>query len=406
MKSRATVFRVRRDNEKTPSISGSSCKASHSLLCSFCLQIISFSSNAYYSFAGDLDLIAAMAMQALRVLSSAQNAFAQRFSNGLVAVIRVLEHSITSALGTLQEDTLVVLSRGMSDRPGIISAARAEYLMILFKKLFCQYENVLKEHAISDTAGYGLSPEGLNAACEALIHLLQAPSCPKVHSFSSILQNCLSSALSCIKTDASYGVDYNGVRFATRLLRESFLFFHRQSFDDISCKGGWEVLLELCSSHLVPVCTATIVILDEGTVLTVFSTFSLILHDEGAVGAASFAKKLASEFWFSLAFSTMCRFPLKLIKETVYEFVSIMLERLTSCGDLIRNVVAHLPTDPEDLLVLLEQHSGEDSQIIATHQAIIALISTSRLHDDRLECYPVLRLLVCIEPTGILLVSR
>lgn len=329
--------------------------------------------------AGDLHSVANIAIQALGVLCNlAPHSFSRRFCLGVEPLLRVLEHTSSSAFCALQTDTLVLMSTGISDRPGVLAASCAEQLTALLQKLLRKYAIVMEDHSISDTS------DGLNATCQTLLALMRAPSCTSIPSIFLILHECLTDMMDCISRDEIYALHSDGIRFATQLLQGSFLFSMHQDFGNSPRNDLSEGSLHLCESRLLPVIAANMkTIADEDTVLAVFRTVELFLRNGHKNGTGTFANNLVSGFWVNLAFQAMSRFPSKQLKQTVYECLSVMLDELCSCGDLIRGAIPYLPTGVKDLLITLESRSSENMQLIQTHQAIIALLFTTHTYGDR-----------------------
>jgi hypothetical protein len=334
--------------------------------------------------AEDLDVVATSAIQTLVTLSLAFPTFSDHFSLGLEPLLSVLEHSFSSAFGTLQKDTLTIIAAGIADRPGVVSVARAEHLMNLLKKSFQHYRSVIKDHAVSDILGFGLSPEGLNATCGTLTTLLRAPSCSNIPSICPMLQDCVCALTDCISADPIYARQHNGLISAAHLLQETYLFSVQQNSADEQFTGLTDFLMRHFHLRVLPVFTATWEsISDEETINIFFSTVKNIVQVGDAIKTAAFARTLISKHWVSMAFESMSKFPSEDLKRNVYSVISTMINGISLCGELIQDVLLHLPADVEGLLVFLEQRSNEDMHLIAAHQAIISLLFTTVEHGDR-----------------------
>ncbi|KAG0610836.1 hypothetical protein M758_7G095500 [Ceratodon purpureus] len=333
----------------------------------------------------DLDAVATSAIPTLVTLSMAFPTFSDHFSLGLEPLLRVLEHSFSSAFGTLQKDTLTIIAAGIADRPGVVSVVRAEHLMNLLKKSFQHYKSVIKDHAVSDILGFGLSPEGLNTTCGTLTTLLRAPSCSNITSICPILQDCVSALIDCIVADPVYASQHNGLISAAHLLQETYLFSVQQNSACEQFTGLTDFLMNHFLLGVLPVLTATWEsITDEETINTFFSTVKSMVQIGDASKTAAFARTLISKRLISMAFESMSKFPSENLKRNVYGVISTVINGIYLCGDLIQDVLLHLPADVEGLLVLLEQRSNEDMHVIAAHQAIIALMFTAIEYGDRL----------------------
>jgi len=322
-------------------------------------------------------------------LSLAFPTFSDHFSLGLEPLLRVLEHSFTSAFRDLQKDTLIIIAAGIADRPGVVSCAHAEHLMNLLKKSFQRYSSIIKDHEISDVLGFGLSPEGLNATCGALITLLRAPSCGNIPSICSMVRDCVSALTDCISADPIYAIQHNGLISAAHLLQGAHSFCVQQNFAHDQFGDLAQFLTTHFHSRMFPVITATWEsISDEETINTIFITVKKIVQDGETIKAGEFARSLISKYWVSMAFESMSKFPSEDLKQNVYSVIGTMINS-TSYGELIQDdILHHLPADVEGLLTLLEQRSHEDLYLIAAHRAIIALLFTTIEHGDRFYLYP------------------
>lgn len=318
-------------------------------------------------------------------LSLAFPTFSDHFSLGLEPLLRVLEHSFTSAFGDLQKDTLTIIAAGIGDRPGVISCVRAEHLMNLLKKSFEHYSSIVKDHEISDILGFGLSPGGLNATCGTLIALLRAPSCCNIPSICPMLQDCVSALTDCISADPIYASQHNGLISAAHLLQEAHFFCVQQNFAYEQFTDFAHFLRTHFHLRMLPVITATWEsISDEETVNTLFSTVKNILQDGEAIKSGEFARILISKYWVSMAFESMSKFPSEGLKQNAYSAIGTIINRTSSCGEFIQDdIIHHLPAEVEGLLILLEQRSYEDLHLIAAHRAIIALLFTTVEYGDR-----------------------
>ena len=336
--------------------------------------------------AEDLDAVATSAIQTLVTLSLVIPTFSDHFGLGLEPLLRVLEHSFSSAFGTLQKDTLTIIAAGIAHRPGVVSAARAEELMNLLKKSFQHYRNVTKEHAVSGILGFGLSPEGLNATCGTLTALLRAPSCSNIPSICPMLQDCVSALTDCISTDPIYASQHNGLISAAHLFQETYLFSVQQNSVDEQFTALTDFLMIHFHLRVLSVFRATWEkVSDEETINTFFMTVRNMIQVGDCIKTGAFARTLISKHWVSMAFESMSKFPSEDLKRNVYSVINTMIDGSSLCGEVIRDVLEHLPADVEGLLVLLEQRSNEDMHLVAAHQAIIALLFTTVEHGDRLD---------------------
>uniref|UniRef100_A0A7I4AVU4 Uncharacterized protein n=1 Tax=Physcomitrium patens TaxID=3218 RepID=A0A7I4AVU4_PHYPA len=333
---------------------------------------------------GNLDAIATSAIQALETLSLAFQSFSQHFSLGLEPLLRVLNHSFASAFGTLQKDTLNVICSGIAHRPDVVGASRAEYLVELLKKSFQLYRSVMKDHAVSDTLGFGLSPEGLNATCNTLGTLLRAPSCSRTPSICLTLQECICALTDCISADPIYATHHKGLMSAAYLFQEAYIFSIKQTIPSEQFTALTDFLMTHFHFHMLSIFTTNWNnISDEITANAFFDLVRNILQTGDAIKTRTFARILVSKNWISMAYETMSRFPTGDFKQIAYSTISKMIDRLSSSEEAVQDVMLHLPTDVEGLLLLLEQRNDGDLHLIAAHQAIIAILFTAVEHGDR-----------------------
>nr|XP_024396071.1 protein PRD1-like isoform X1 [Physcomitrium patens] len=332
---------------------------------------------------GNLDAIATSAIQALETLSLAFQSFSQHFSLGLEPLLRVLNHSFASAFGTLQKDTLNVICSGIAHRPDVVGASRAEYLVELLKKSFQLYRSVMKDHAVSDTLGFGLSPEGLNATCNTLGTLLRAPSCSRTPSICLTLQECICALTDCISADPIYATHHKGLMSAAYLFQEAYIFSIKQTIPSEQFTALTDFLMTHFHFHMLSIFTTNWNnISDEITANAFFDLVRNILQTGDAIKTRTFARILVSKNWISMAYETMSRFPTGDFKQIAYSTISKMIDRLSSSEEAVQDVMLHLPTDVEGLLLLLEQRNDGDLHLIAAHQAIIAILFTAVEHGD------------------------
>lgn len=323
-------------------------------------------------------------MDVLNLLSAEQQIFPHRLKFGFDTVIGVLAQSIDSHSTMLQTSVLHLLSRSLSYITETLSTPRAEHLMLLLTRILQNYAKAVDDHALTDDPN--VLPPTFNGSCLALISLTQAPGCAGIPDVSQILQTATASATMTTSSAAKVNPDPSNLTYSACLLQEVYKFNQRQIVEADIADNTAEALVGLCELYLLPAFVDNVVMLDdERLALTFLQTFTLLLKTEALECTRQFASKLISNRCFTLSFELMGRFPAKQFKEANYKFLSALVDKLAGCTieAYIDESLEYLPSDPSDLLILLEQRSSDNQQLQSAHRASIAILSTSYTCNDR-----------------------
>lgn len=225
--------------------------------------------------------------------------------------------------------------------------------------------------------------ETFSMACSILVTVMKSPSSHGTSNFSTSLQDAsIYATLSCLSHHGKYPSQLMNSLY---LLKETYTYSHNGnsiSSTDVELRS---CILNICKSNLLPWFITSIHEMDEDIVLGVLETFHTILLQDSNIQAAEFANSLASSSWFSLTFGCLGLFPTEKVKWRVYLMLSSIVDVLygNEFGQPIRDAALYLPTDPIDLLFLLGQKSSNNVELFSCQSAVLLILFTSSLYDDR-----------------------
>lgn len=225
--------------------------------------------------------------------------------------------------------------------------------------------------------------ETFSMACSILVTVMKSPSSHGTSNFSTSLQDAsIYATLSCLSHHGKYP---SQLMNSLHLLKETYTYSHNGnsiSSTDVELRS---CILNICKSNLLPWFITSIHEMDEDIVLGVLETFHTILLQDSNIQAAEFANSLVSSSWFSLTFGCLGLFPTEKVKWRVYLMLSSIVDVLygNEFGQPIRDAALHLPTDPIDLLFLLGQKSSNNVELFSCQSAVLLILFTSSLYDDR-----------------------
>lgn len=229
-------------------------------------------------------------------------------------------------------------------------------------------------------------PETFTMACSTFVTLLTTPSSRGIPlmeaSIQEVSRNVILSSF-CVPL----GNPNQVLLYSLYLLKEAYTFTQEQNNNtNLENMELPKCIIGICESHLLPWIGRAIDEADEEEViLGVLETFHSILLHGPDVHAKKFAHILASSSWFSLSFGCLGLFPSDQMKLRVYLMLSSLADRIlgNGFGQPIRDASSSLPSDPLDLLFLLGQKSSHDSDLISCQSAVLLILYTSSLHDER-----------------------
>lgn len=222
-------------------------------------------------------------------------------------------------------------------------------------------------------------------ACSILVTVMKSPSSYGASNFSTSLQDASTySVLSCLSHHGKYP---SQLLHSLYLLKEAYTYSHNGksiSSTDVELRS---CILNICKSNLLPWFITSINEMEEDIILGVLETFHSILLQDSDIQAAEFTNILVSSCWFSLTFGCLGLFPTEKIKWRVYLMLSSIVDVLygNDFGQPIRDAALHLPSDPIDLLFLLGQKSSNNLELFSCQSAILLILFTSSLYDDRYQ---------------------
>ncbi|KAG9446020.1 hypothetical protein H6P81_012148 [Aristolochia fimbriata] len=316
-------------------------------------------------------------IRVLGLLATAEQAFRKSLAIGFPTLILVLKHVAEIPFHPAQPDLLKLILCCVTDCPGVTSTLQIEKLMLILSGMFR-----------TDAKGeIGMQPETFTNACTTFVALLKLPSSHGVPKLTATIQevtkNAVSSFLFLLQKHPSHVVLYS-----LYLLKESYAYCYTDNSNmDSEITKLSNSIIEVCETILLPWLKGVQHDMeDEEIILGVFETFHCILIQGSDVQAAKFAGTLASSSLFSLSFGYLGLFPSNKMKLRVY----LMLSSITDCilghgrGQSIRDASLYLPNDPLDLLYLLGQKSTDGSDFVLCQTAVLTILYTSSLHDERL----------------------
>ncbi|XP_022150396.1 protein PRD1 isoform X2 [Momordica charantia] len=325
-------------------------------------------------FSEGKDPLAKVCVQALDLLSRAEQPFNQRLAVGFATLIPVLRHVAEVPFHPVHNQTLTLIWKCISRCPGVVSASHIEELVLILTSMLLRNVN----------GEMGLLPDTFATTCSILVTVMKSPSHRVPHlarSVREVLEHLVSFCLSTFEAQPTQ------LLHSLYLLKEFYVYSHDNSFiDDPTTKDLQNCVLEVCTTHLLPWVLATINVVEDELVLGVMETFHSILLQDPDIRILDFANTLLSVSWFSFSFTCLGLFPSEKMKWRVYLMLSSLVDVMfgNDSGQCIRESVSFLPSDPIDLLFLLGQKSSNDLELSSCQSAILLLLYTSSLHDDRL----------------------
>jgi hypothetical protein len=168
------------------------------------------------------------------------------------------------------------------------------------------------------------------------------------------------------------------------LLKEAYDYCFEGKSTDPDYMGLRDCILDICASKLLPWISTNINEIDEDIALGVLENFhSMLLQSD--FQPKEFVDALVSSSWFSFSFGCLGLFPTENMRWRVYFLLSSILDVLlgNDSGQSIRDVALHLPSAPIDLLFLLGQKGSHNQELFCCQSAVLLILYTSSLYDDR-----------------------
>ncbi|KAL5849112.1 hypothetical protein ACOSQ3_007178 [Xanthoceras sorbifolium] len=313
-------------------------------------------------------------LQVLNIFSTAEQALRQRLVVGFTTLIPVLHHVAEVPFHPAQSQTLKLIGNCISDCPEIVSTSQVEEIIPVLTRMF-------RRHTDGEV---DMLPETFITACSTVVALLKLPSFHGTSNLATSVQEASKHAvLACLSIS---GKNPSQLLHSLYLLKEVYEnSLEVFSTNKTSCMELRNSIMDICASHLLPWFKMVINEINEEIVLGVMETFHSILQ-YSVIPATEFAKTLVSSSWFSFSFGCLGLFPTEKIKWRVYLMLSSLVDVLlgSDTGQPIRDVTLCIPSDPLDLLFLLGQKSFHNLELSSCHSAVLLILHTAALYDDRL----------------------
>ncbi|XP_024025981.1 protein PRD1 isoform X2 [Morus notabilis] len=313
-------------------------------------------------------------LQVLDLLSIAKQAFKQRLVVGFATLIPVLQYVAEIPFHPVQSQTLKLISICVSDYPGIPSASQIKQILIVLTRM-------LEKHAKGEM---DMLPETFVMACSIFVSLLKSPSSHGTSSVElSIKEASQHAVLSCLSVSEKNSCQ---LLHSLYLLKEVYAYTHEENSEDSGSGDLRNVVKDICAIHLLPWFITSFREIEEETVEGVLETFHSILLWDSDIQATQFAENVVSSSWFSLSFGCLGLFPTEKMKQKVYLILSSLVDVVLGnhSGQSIRDAALRLPLDPIDMLFLLGQKSSYNLELSYSQSAILTILYTSSLYDERL----------------------
>ncbi|PRQ38312.1 hypothetical protein RchiOBHm_Chr4g0412451 [Rosa chinensis] len=313
-------------------------------------------------------------LQVLDILSKAEQAFKQRLLVGFAILVPVLHYVAEVPFHPVQNQTLKLILNCISDCPGMLSSSHIEELVPVLTKM-------LKQHTDGDM---GMLEETFIMTCSVLVAIIRTPSFHVSLNLAPSIKEALEYAvLGCLSTSNKCP---GQLLHSLYLLKEAYMYSREENSTESSKIELRNLILSLCTKHLLPWLVTTLNEMEEETILGVLETFHSILLQDSDNQAREFAMTLLSSTWFTLSFGCLGLFPTEKMKWRVYLMLSSLVDVLlgTDTGQPIRDATTYLPSDPIDLLFLLGQRNTHNLELSSCQSAILLILYISSLHDERL----------------------
>ncbi|XP_040996835.1 protein PUTATIVE RECOMBINATION INITIATION DEFECT 1 isoform X3 [Juglans microcarpa x Juglans regia] len=320
------------------------------------------------------DQVVSSCIRVLDLLSTAEQAFKQRLAIGFGTLISVVRYVSEVPFHPAQSQTLKLIWNYISDCPGMLSTSQIEELVLILTRM-------LKMHT---EAEMGMLPEAFITVCSVFVALLKYSSSHGTLNLATSVQEASKHAiLACLDLSEKHP---GQILHSLYLLKETYLYGNGENFNESINIELRSYVVEVCIKQLLPWIVTAINELKEEVVLGVLETFHSLLLQDCDIQAMRLAKTLVSSSWFCFSFGCLGLYPTEKMKCRVYLMLSSLVDVLlgNGSGQPIRDAALYLPADPVDLLFLLGQKSSHNLELSSCQSAILLVLYTSSLYDERL----------------------
>ncbi|GLT71030.1 hypothetical protein SLA2020_430750 [Shorea laevis] len=320
------------------------------------------------------DAVVNSCIQILDLLSMAEQAFKQRLFIGFATLIPVVSYVAEVPFHPVQSQTLKLIWNCVSDCPGMLSNSQIEELAFVFTRM-------LKRH---NEGEMGMLPQTLIMVCLVFVALMKLSSSHGTLNLARLVQEASKHAiLGCLDISEKHPIQ---LLHSLYLLKEAYLYGQEENFSESSNMELRKCVVAICTKHLLPWVVTAVNEIEENIILGVLETFHSILLQDSDIQAMELAKTLVSSSWFSFSFGCLGLYPTEKMKCRVYLMLSSLVDALlgNDSGQPIKDAALYLPSDPVDLLFLLGQKSSHNLELSSCQSAILLILYTSSLYDERL----------------------
>ncbi|XP_028759746.1 protein PRD1 [Neltuma alba] len=313
-------------------------------------------------------------LQVLDLLSTAEEVFKLRLIVGFSTLIPVLQYIAEVPFHAVQFETLKLIFKCVSECPGTVSSSQLEELVLVLTRM-------LKKHSDGEM---GVLPETFIMACSVFVALIRSPSGQGVLDLSKPIEEATKHAtVTCLYVPER---NTEQILHLLYLLKEAYAYSQEGNSSNSNKLKLRSCILDICKTHLLPWLLTDVNEMEEETVLGLLETFHSILLLHANANASEFADTMMSLCWFSFSYGCLGLFPAHKMKYRIYLVLSSLVDVLLGddSGHTIRDAALHLPSDPIDLLYLLGQRSTKSSELASCQSAVLLILYTSSLYDERL----------------------
>ncbi|KAK3034161.1 hypothetical protein RJ639_034657 [Escallonia herrerae] len=323
---------------------------------------------------GCKDPVVSSCLQVLDILSVAEQAFRQRLAIGFTSLVPVLRYVAEVPFHPVQLQTLKLIWNCISNCPGIVSTTHIDEIGVILT-------GMLKKHL---DGSIGMLPETFTIACSVLVALMRSPSSRGTSRLAVSVQDVPRNALlTCLSL---YSNHPSQLLHSLYLLKEAYAYSHEADPTNSSYLELRNCILDAYKTNLLPWFLTSINDIEEDIALGVLESLHSVLLQDSEIQSKDFANVLVSSSWFSYSFKCLGLFPTEKMKQRIYLMFSSIVDVLlgNDCGQLIRDAVMNLPTDPIDLLFVLGQKSFNNLDMFFCQYAVLLILHISSFYDDRL----------------------
>uniref|UniRef100_A0A7N0TTA4 Protein PRD1 n=1 Tax=Kalanchoe fedtschenkoi TaxID=63787 RepID=A0A7N0TTA4_KALFE len=320
------------------------------------------------------DAIIDLCLKVLDILAKADQVFSQRLPIGFSTLLLVLRLVTEVPFHPVQSHALKLILRCVSDCPGIISIHHIEELGLLVTKL-------LERHIDGEM---GMHPETFNLAVSLLVALIRTPSSAGMTNFAISLKGATNHAVSACLSSCENPTQF---LFSLYFLKEAYDYSHLGIPASLAFVELRSCILDICKTHLLPWIMENIHDLEkEEIVMGILETFHALILPSSGDEDTGFARILASSSWFSFSFECMGLYSTETMRLRVFMLLGVLVDALLggSSGNPIKDAALQLPSDPKELLVILQQRSGSNYQLRSCQNAALLILYVSSFYNERL----------------------